>query len=162
MALNELVPGRFGRRPGPRPTGPSAFERMHEEMDRLFDDFMPQFSTRGLSAPASFGSVDLTETDNGLELQADLPGMEEKDIDITLRNGALVINAERRQESEEKKKNFYRSERVYGAVSRTIPLPYEVEEDKIDARFHNGVLTVQLPKSGKVLESERKIPIHKA
>jgi len=134
---------------------------MHEEMDRLFDDLLPQFS--GIREPEFRGdllaSVDLSESDDALEVKADLPGLEEKDIDVALRGGLLLITGERKHESEEKKKNYYRSERSYGSFSRSIPLPCEVDHDRIEAEFKNGVLTVRMPKSREAREKQRKIEI---
>ena len=164
MELNDLVPFKNRRRRVARDRAISPFERMHEEMDRLFDDFLPQLS-EGRNGGARFGalaSVDLSETEDALELSVDLPGMEEEDIDVTLRDGDLTIRGERKDESEETRKNYYRSERAYGAFSRTIALPCEVDEDAIDAKFKKGVLTVHLPKSPKAKEQERKIAINAA
>ena len=164
MELNDLVPFRQRRRQAERANALSPFERMHEEMERLFDDFLPQF-TAGRDGEARFGalaSIDLSETDDALELTADLPGMEEDDIDVTLRDGAIVIRGERKHETEEEKKNYYRSERAYGAFSRTVPLPCDVDEESVNAKFKKGVLTVHLPKSQSAKENERKISIKAA
>lgn len=161
MELNDLVPFRHRRRQAARATAVSPFERMHEEMDRLFADFLPQYSD-GQKMDHRVGllaSVDLSESENAIELTADLPGLEEGDIDIILRDGALQISGERKHESEEKRRNYYHSERAYGAFSRTIPLPCEVEEDNVEAKFKKGVLTVHLPKSQSAKEHERKISI---
>ena len=161
MELNDLVPFRHRRREAARSGALSPFERMHEEMDRIFDDFLPQIAGgRDVGHRAGIlASVDLSESDDALELTADLPGMEEDDIDVTLRDGALVIRGERKHESEEKKKNYHRTERAYGAFTRTIPLPCDVEEDGVKAKFKKGVLTVHLPKSQSAKEQERKIAI---
>ena len=162
MGLNDQVPFRHRRRGATRPTALSPFERMHEEMDRMFDDFLPQFSTaRDFDERFDFlASVDLGETNDALELNADLPGMSESDIDVTLQDGALIISGERKHESEEKRKNYYRAERAYGAFSRAIPLPCEVDEDRIEAQFNKGVLTVHMPKSTSAKENQRKIQIN--
>lgn len=164
MEFNDLVPFRHRRRQAARNTTRSPFERMHEEMDRLFDDFLPQLSgSNELGAGVgALVSVDLSESDDDLELTADLPGIEEEDIDVTLRDGALIIRGERKHEAEEKRKNYYRSERAFGAFTRTIPLPCEVDEDGVDAKFKKGVLTVRLPKSRSAKEQERKIEIKTA
>ncbi|NNE40722.1 MAG: Hsp20/alpha crystallin family protein [Marinicaulis sp.] len=161
MELNALVPFRNRRRQATRDGALSPFERMHEEMDRLFDDFLPQLSDcrDGGVRFGALASVDLSETEDALELSVDLPGMAEDKIDITLRDGALTIVGERKDESEEKRKNYYRSERAYGAFSRTISLPCEVDEDAVDAKFTKGVLTIHMPKSQKAKEHERKIAI---
>lgn len=164
MELNDLVPFRHRRRRAARTGALSPFERMHEEMDRIFDDFLPQLSENrdGGVRLGALASVDLSETDDALELTADLPGMEEEDIDVMLRDGALVIRGERKDEREEKRKNYYRSERAYGAFSRTIDLPCEVDGDAVEAKFKKGVLTVRLPKSQNAKERERKISIKAA
>lgn len=164
MEFNDLVPFRKQRRHATRGSTLSPIERMHEEMDRLFDDFLPHLA-KGGNVGAQFGSiasVDLSEADDNLELTMDLPGLEDDEIDVTLRNGALTVSGERKDEREEKRKNFYRSERAYGSFSRTIALPCEVDEDAVDAKFEKGVLTVRLPKSQKAKELERKISIKTA
>lgn len=162
MGLSDLVPFRHRRQGATRLAALSPFERMHEEMDRMFDDFLPQFSTaRDSDKRFDFlASVDLGETDDALELKADLPGMEEGDIDVTLQDGALMISGERKHESEEKRKNYYRAERAYGAFHRAIPLPCEIDEDRIEAHFKKGVLTVHMPKSPAARENQRKIEIN--
>ena len=161
MELNDLVPFRHRRRQAARSTALNPFEHMHEEMDRMFEDFLPQaFNVRGVDQRVGLlASIDLSETDDALELKADLPGMKEDEIDVTLRGNALLISGERKLDSEERRKNYYRSERAYGAFSRTIPLPCEVDEDHIDARFKKGVLTVHMPKSSEAREHQRKIKI---
>lgn len=164
MDLPALNPFR-GKRRFPLTTSTAGpFERMHEEIDRLFDEFMPQLPTAGETdfRHGLLATVDVGETDEAVEVTADLPGIEQKDIDVSLRNGNLLIRGERKQETEEKKKNFYRAERSYGAFSRSVPLPCEVDQDRIEARFRNGVLTVILPKSQTARESERKIEIKAA
>ena len=161
MALNDLVPFRHRRRAPARREAQSPFERMHEEMDRLFDDFLPQLARGGDFDPraGTLASIDMSETEDSLEVKADLPGLAEDDIDVTLRDGALVISGERKHEIEEKKKNYYHAERVFGAFTRAIPLPCEVDEERVDADFQQGVLTVRLPKTVSARDSQRKIEI---
>lgn len=164
MDLPALNPFR-GRRHSPwTPPNVGPFERMHEEIDRLFDEFMPQLASprEAEFRPGLLATVDVSETEDAVEVMADLPGIEQKDINLSLRNGSLFIRGERKHEAEEKRKNYYRAERSYGAFSRSIPLPCEVDENKVDARFENGVLTVRLPKSPAAKESERKIEIKAA
>lgn len=165
MPIRDLVPSRGLRRPSAlRRNLAEPFSRLHDEMDRLFDEFWPRFSApsggdgRTLTMPA----VDVSETDDALDVTADLPGLVEKDIDVKLSNGALVISGERKEETEERKKNYYYAERYYGSFSRSVPLPCEIDESGIDAKFKNGVLTVHLPKSEKAKEKERKIEIKPA
>ena len=159
MGLDDLVPFRHRRRQAARSDALSPFERMHEEMDRIFNEFMPNASEAGGFNAGTLASIDLSETDDALELKADLPGMEEKDLNVTLRNGAVTISGERKYESEETKKNFYRAERAYGSFSRSVPLPCEVDEERVEAHFKNGVLTVRLPKSATEKENQRRIDI---
>ena len=140
------------------------FERMQDEMERFFSDglrgwpFMPSLFEE-TSRVGAFASVDLSETDDAVEVKIDVPGMEEKDIDLNLSEGALTVSGKRESQEEEKRKNYYRSERSYGAFTRRIPLPCEVDQDRVKAEMRNGVLTVNLPKSADAKRHERKIAI---
>ena len=140
---------------------------LHREMDRLFEDFFrsgtlaplwPELKGNGKLIPR----VDVSETDNEVQITADMPGMEEKDIEIELRAGALAIKGERKVEEEEKKKEYHRVERAYGVYQRIVPLPCEVDEDKAAASFAKGVLTVRLPKAPSEQEKVRKIAVKAA
>ena len=143
------------------------FRRMSQQMERMFEDLMggggPSLGgrLRGEVGVSGLPVVDVSETKDALEIDADLPGLDERDIDITLNNGILTISGERKVEREEKGRNFYRTERNYGTFSRRIALPYDVDEDKIDARFDRGVLHVTMPKSADVKAKERHIQIRK-
>jgi len=126
------------------------FTSLQREMDRLFEDF---FRRGGLMRP----SVDVVETDDTVVVKAELPGMEPKDVDISVSGDKLTIKGERKAEKEEKGKTFYRMERCYGSFSRTIELPASVEADKAKADYKNGVLEITLPKTEQV--KAKKIPI---
>lgn len=138
---------------------------LHRRMDELFNDFFEGF---GL-ARWPFGekgerfalspSVDVSETDDEITVSADLPGMDEKDIEVTLDNDVLVLRGEKKREHEEKKRNYHLVERSYGEFYRRIPLPAEIEADKVKARFSKGVLTVSIPKKPEARSREKKIPI---
>lgn len=138
------------------------------EMDRLFDRFakgfgfptFEPFSTTEVdfAVPA----VDLTEDDKAYKVTAELPGIDEKDIDVTVSGGMLVIKGEKKQEKEEKDKNYYLSERSYGSFQRSFTLPEGVDEDKIAANFAKGVLTVTLPKSADAQKAQKKIEVKAA
>src|SRR5579862_2098311 len=117
------------------PTGLRLFQ---DSVNRLFSD---QSSARPWS-PA----VDIFETDNELVLKADVPGVEQKDIDIQLENGTLTVKGERKFENEEKGKGFHRLERAYGSFVRYFTVPETVDPEHVKADFHNGVLTITLPK----------------
>jgi len=126
------------------------FGSLQREMDRLFDDF---FRRGGLMRP----SVDVVETDDTVVVKAELPGMEPKDVDISVSGDKLTIKGERKAEKEEKGKTFYRMERCYGSFCRTVELPVSVEADKAKADYKNGVLEITLPKTEQV--KAKKIPI---
>lgn len=147
------------------------FESLHREVDRLFEDFgrgfwrSPLRSTFALeplwrgelmgAAPA----VDITESDKAYEVTADLPGMSEKDIEVKLTDGGLVIKGQKQEEKEEKKKDYYLHERHFGSFERSFRVPEGVETEKVEASFKNGVLTVRLPKSAEAQKAEKKIAV---
>lgn len=146
---------------------PDIWRSLRTEMDRLFDNFtgrfgmMPFFQTRfetltGLPSPA----VDITEEEGAFKISAEVPGMAEKDIEVSLSDDTLTIKGEKRQEREENGENRYLSERSYGAFQRAFSLPDNVDREKIAAAFAQGVLTVTLPKSAKA--SPKKIEVKAA
>ncbi|MBD8892680.1 Hsp20/alpha crystallin family protein [Roseibium litorale] len=158
--------------PAPK-TGWSPFENLHREIDRLFDNFHP-FGWRRTARPSLFDmefdwprqdawnfapAMDLVEKEKGYEISAELPGMEEKDIEIKLSNGSLTIKGEKSEEKEEREKEYYLSERRYGSFHRSFALPAGIDTDKIDAKFAKGVLTVTLPKTKEARSQEKKIGI---
>src|SRR3989338_6623853 len=126
------------------------FGSLQREMDRLFDDF---FRRVGLMRP----SVVVVETDDTVEVKAELPGIEPIGVDISVSGDKLSIKGERKAEKEEKGKTFYRVERCYGSFCRTVELPVSVEADKAKADYKNGVLEITLPKTEQV--KAKKIPI---
>ncbi len=110
---------------------------------------------RGTFSP----SVDITENDREIRVSAELPGMDDRDIDITLGKDSLTIKGEKKEEKEDKGKDYYHLERSYGSFSRTIPLPVETETDKAEAHFKKGVLTINIPKSAKSIGEKKKITV---
>ncbi|MEZ5665937.1 MAG: Hsp20/alpha crystallin family protein [Alphaproteobacteria bacterium] len=155
----------------PVPEGRHPFESLRREVDRLFEDF----GSGGWRFPRSFfdiepfrrtgaglgaaPAVDVVEKDDGYEVNAELPGMAEKDIEVKLSNGSLTIRGEKKEESEQKDKNFYLKERRYGSFERSFRVPEGVDADKIAARFDKGVLTVMLPKKPEARKPEKKIEV---
>lgn len=143
-------------------------EALHREMDQLFEDFFGNLET-GLSWPRWSGlrsqsdawtlNVDVAEDDNEIRVSADVPGMEEKDIDVELSDNLLTIKGEKNQERDEKKPDYHVVERSYGSFHRSIPLPGGLEQDKAKARFKKGVLTITVPKSAQTKTSRKQIPI---
>jgi HSP20 family protein len=146
---------------------------LRREIDRLFDDFhlggfrrsLARFDVepfwRGVTGFGAVPAVDIAEKDKEYEVTAELPGMDEKNIDVKFADGVLTIKGEKQEEKEEKKKDFYLSERRYGSFQRSFQVPKGVDADKIEAKFANGVLTVRLPKSAEAQKSEKKIAIKK-
>jgi len=106
-------------------------------------------------------AVDIAEKDKEYEITAELPGMDESNIDVKFADGLLTIKGEKKEEKEEKNKDYYLSERRYGSFQRSFPVPESVDANKIEAKFVNGVLTVKLPKSPEAQKNEKKIAIKK-
>lgn len=132
---------------------------LREEMDKLWSRF---FGERSLMEPFGKGwapSLDVSQTKDNIVVKAEIPGMDSKDIDISLSGGVLTLKGEKKQEKEEKDENYYFAERSYGAFSRSIQLPQEVQTDKIKASYKNGVLTINLPKSEEAKAKEVKIKV---
>ncbi len=135
-----------------------SLSQMRREMDRLFDRFSEAWPFRSTSDMQRWmPSVDLSETDKEIIVRAELPGMDPKEIDISLSGKALTIKGERKHEHEEKKENFHLVERSSGSFSRTLQLPVEVKADKIKAAYKDGVLSISMPKSEP--EAVKKIEV---
>lgn len=145
------------------------FENLRREVDRLFEDFDGGFwrtpasslfegtpaRKRGAGAPAA----DIVERDKDYQVTVELPGMEQKDLELKVSNDFLTIKGEKRAEKKETEKGYYLSERSYGAFQRSFTLPTGVDADRIEADFKNGVLTVTLPKKPEAIQAERKIEV---
>ena len=138
----------------------SDFDRMRREMERVWDTFL-EGDVRKESKEDSvwLPSVDVSETKNDLVVKAELPGMDPKDIDITLSDGHLMIKGQKRHEKEEKDEDYHSVERSYGSFVRAVHLPKEVKHDKINASYKNGVLKIVLPKSEEAKTKEVKIKV---
>lgn len=166
MAMRPLTPWRWGRRTVPvgREYEVAPLDAFQREMNRLFDDFFKGF---GLRPPAegaeSLGvfspQVDMSEDENSIRVTAELPGMDEKDIDINLTKDALAIRGEKKEEREEKGKESYYMERSYGSFTRVLPVLSEIDPDKVEATFAKGVLNIVLPKIQKEKKGQKKIEI---
>ncbi len=139
-----------------------AFQR---EMNKLFDDFFGGFdlspwapAERRLAASFT-PHIDISETDKEIKVSAELPGMDEKDVEVSLTRDTLTVKGEKKQETEDKGKDYYRTERSYGAFTRSIALPIEVDTEKVQANFNKGVLTITLPKTAKAIQETKKLPV---
>jgi HSP20 family protein len=139
------------------------FLSLHREVNRLFDDVFRGFGSDlpSLAGGSAFGggwpSVEISNGEKEIKVTAEVPGLEEKDIEVLLDDGVLTLKGEKRSETEDKDKQF--SERYYGRFERRIPVGYEVKEDEVDARYKNGVLTVTLPKTEKARSQVKRITI---
>jgi HSP20 family protein len=170
MTLKDLVPRHWGKKRLPiRREDGNPFSLLQKEVDDLFNRF-----TRDWGLPSSWRepfallegasgdwspSVDVSETDKEIKVTADLPGMDEKDVIVSVNGGTLTISGEKKSEREEKEKNHYRLERSYGSFYRSIPLPSEVDAAKAEAAFKKGVLTVRLPKTAEARSKTKKITV---
>ena len=123
------------------------------EMDRLFERFLGEQPRLDLSEVGWSPHLDMTETKESLIVKAELPGLEVKDLNITISGSTLTLKGEKRQAKEEKDEHHHLIERSYGGFARTVELPMTVAADKVKAAFKNGVLTITLPKTE---ESKRK------
>jgi HSP20 family protein len=135
---------------------PQFFGDFEKDMENLFEQFLTTGNAaRGIQAFAPRTTV--AETDNGYEVEVDLPGMKPDDVQVEMRGNELWLSGERKQEKEEKGKNYHRIEQEYGRFERVIPLAMPVSDDKIKAHYQNGVLKVTVPKSEAV--RPKRVPI---
>ena len=141
---------------------------MRAEMDRVFDSFLGRGFGRFPALPRVEGSdavvpsIDVRETETELVVEAELPGMDEKDINVTLNNGVLTLKGEKKSEREEKKDDYHLMERSYGSFQRSFRVDDTIDSDKIKAAFEKGVLKVTLPKRPEAVKAEKRIPIGKS
>lgn len=126
-----------------------AFEPFRQELDELFDKFFPEpVEGNGSEMMRTWAPrVDVEETDKEFIVKADLPGVEPKDVDVSVSEGALVIKGEKKEKREEKGKNYYRTERFVGQFYRAVPLPAGTDPDKIAATSAKGVITITIAKT---------------
>lgn len=146
---------------------PDVFDSLHSELDRLLRRFergwshWPALAFGQNDGAGLIPSLDVHENDKSITIEADLPGLDEKDIAVTLNNGVLTIKGERKSEREEKKESYYVSERSFGSFQRSIELPDSVDENAVEARFDKGVLKVIAQKKPEAVRAEKKIEVKK-
>lgn len=148
------------------------FDQLHQDMDRLFDNLW-----RGIGLPSRWGyeavlprlagsllkpTLDIGSTEKAYNISVEIPGADEKDVQIELQNGNLTIRGEKKQEKEENGKNYYRRERSYGAFQRVLSLPEDVDVDGISAAFKKGVLRITLPRKAMARSDVKQIEIREA
>lgn len=140
----------------------SPFDMLQDQVDRLFDDF-----SRGMRLPdmlrgEEFGLnplIDVDESDTQILINCELPGVDEKDIDISVNDQILTISGEKKSEFERKEGGRFRTERSYGKFSRAMSLPFSVDPNKVEAKFDRGVLKLTIQKPAEARMSAHKIPI---
>ena len=146
--------------------GESLFPALRCNADRIIDDFHHGAPWTGFGFPNDrerFAPImDVFEVDNAIEIDTELPGMTENDIDVSVVDNVLTVTGEKKEETEKKDTDYHMVERTYGAFTRSLTLPYEVDASKVDAKFDKGVLKITLPKPAEVKAKTKKIKIKSA
>jgi HSP20 family protein len=151
------APARFDDRSYDRSVSP--FFTLRREMDRLFEDAFHGFGLSAFSNDNALGwpHVEVVDRDKEVRVTAELPGLEEKDVEIRVEDNMLVLRGERRTEFDDQERHY--SERYYGRFERRLALPAEVDDERANATFRNGVLTIMLPKTERARQHAKRIPI---
>ena len=158
-----LLPSIFGSNKKNRPV----FQSLHDEIDRVFADFRENFSDfgerfefdkDGMLTP----KINVSESEDSVHISAELPGVKEDDIDVTVSDDILVIKGVKSEEHEEKKEDYHLVERSHGSYLRSIPLGFDVDGDKVQATISDGVLNITIAKPAEIAAKTKKIPIGKA
>ena len=164
MAIRDLIPFSRARDVAVRRSDDvNPFLTLHREMNRLFDDVFRGFdlapfgSDRFFHRAMGWPNIEVSETGSEVKVMAELPGLEEKDVQVEFANGTLAIKGEKKSETEDRNQLF--SERYYGRFERRIPVE-DVDEDKVSAAFKNGVLTVTMPKGPQAQSRVKRIAIN--
>jgi HSP20 family protein len=154
--------------------GTDPFTALRRQVDHLFDDFtsglwglpfgrgMLDLSRGMLAGSAVTPQIDVKETPDSFQVTAELPGLAEKDVTLTIADNVLTLKGEKKAEREEKNENYYLSERSFGSFTRSVQLPATVDQDKVTAKFDKGILTIALPKVEEAKTREKKIEIKSA
>lgn len=160
MPITDLIPWRREETKVPVRREEDPMQVFQRDMNRLFDEFFGGFGLTPFGALEEPGRsfsprVDVVDAGKEVRVSAELPGMEEKDVEVTLSSDMLTISGEKREEKEDRGKDYYRMERSYGSFRRSVPLHCEIEADKAEAVFKKGVLTITLPKTVESQECKR-------
>lgn len=155
MAIGDMLPSLARH----RSMRPQSLDELKAEMDRMFDGFLTPFARSDRTAMSFFPETEVHETDTEIRINMELPGVEEKDIDISVTGDVLSVRGEKKHESEIKDDDFYRSERSYGTFQRSMSLPAGIEENAVEAHFDKGVLhlVVHKPKQAQAKSAKIKI-----
>ena len=145
--------------PGAVASVPGVFQRLRREMDELFDNFAGGFDLRPEWSGEVMLKTDISENDDALSITAEMPGVDEKDVEFTFDGDLLTIRGEKKQERDEKKDRFHVKERSWGSFQRVIAVPFAADPDKVQASFSNGVLKLVVPKPPGAKKSVKKIAV---
>jgi HSP20 family protein len=151
----------------PRDRGMERSQSLPAEINRAFEEFW-----RSFAAPLSFGRselgdgnlprIDIRETDKEVDIEAELPGMDEGDIDVSVTDGALVIRGEKKDERETKDHDYLIKERTFGRIERVVPLPDGLDLDATKATFKKGVLSVAIPRTSEAQKGVKHVAVQRA
>jgi HSP20 family protein len=164
MNIKSLIPWKEkSQTPATRDDLFDPFVTLRREVDRILDDF---FNGSGGTALRAMNGVtpvlDVTESEKEIVVTAELPGLDEKDFEVTVAGDVLTIKGEKKAEHEEKNGDAYYMERRFGSFSRSVRLPFEVKDEQVDAKYEKGVLTVRIPKPAEVQKAVRRIEVKAA
>ena len=160
MAIKDFISKNL---PVLKPENSNPFLTLQQEMNNVFNRFSDNFLSPFKSETwSTYPKVNIKESKHEVEVTAELPGLDKKDIDISISDNVLTLKGEKRLENETKEENYYRMERSYGSFSRIITLPSEVRSDNTNAKFKNGVLTISVPKKPESEQKAKKIEIKTA
>jgi len=139
------------------------FGTLFREVQKTFEDFSHRTPFARFNSDMLTPKIDVSESKDAIDVTAELPGVDEKDIDVTLVNRVLTVRGEKKTERDEqdKDKNWHVVERSYGSFSRQIPLPFDPDPAKVEATFNNGVLRIHLQKPSEAVSKQQKIEIKK-
>lgn len=163
MQIKDLIP--WTRRedvPEPKSDDQNPIARLQRDMNRVFEGFWNRVGDMDWPWGGGEARSDVVETKDAVEVSIELPGMDMKDIDVTVTDDMLTIKGEKKVERQEDKKGYYLSERSYGAIYRTIPLPPGVDGGKAEASFRNGVLTIRLPQTPEAQAKVKRVEVKSA
>jgi len=161
MAITNLIPWKREKKVPVKREQEYPLETLQHDMNQLFDEF---FGRRFGMAPFGWFDeawqgfsprVDVVESEKDIQITAELPGLDDEDINITVSNNVLTLSGEKKEEKEDKGENYYRMERSYGSFHRSVQLPCEVNSDKAEATFKKGILNITLPKVIEGRESKK-------
>lgn len=164
MHIKDLIPwARHDATAQPKGQTEHPLAELQRQMNQVFESFWGKADRPFAGVDWPFGEQtprsDVVETEQGVEVTVELPGMEQKDVEVSLSGDTLTVKGEKKIEKQEEKKGYYVSERSYGSIYRTIPLPSGIDTDKADASFRNGVLAVKIPHSPEAKAKVKRIEV---